>query len=50
MPLVLEITLQAFGKWYVDFFRPIDPPGKRKGAIYIITMTYYLTRWDQELQ
>ena len=49
MPLVLKITLQEFEKWYVDFFRPIDPLGKRKGATYIITMTYYLTRWDEDL-
>ena len=26
---------------------PISPPGKRTGVRYIITMTNYLTRWDE---
>ena len=47
MPLVPQITLQAFDKWVVDFVGPISPPGKRTSACYIITMTYYLTRGDE---
>ena len=45
MPLVLQITLQAFKKCVVDFFGPISLPGKRTGARYIITTKNYLTRW-----
>ena len=39
------MTLQAFDKWAIDFVGPINPPGKRTGARYIITATEYLTRW-----
>ena len=29
----------------IDFVGPIQPPGKKKGAQYIITAAKYLTRW-----
>ena len=48
MQLVPHVILQAFEKWDVDFFGPINPPGKRTGARYIITATYYITRWVEE--
>ena len=44
MPLVPQVTLQPFDKWVVDFVGPIKPLGKRNGARYIITLTYYLMR------
>ena len=47
MALAPKITLHAFDKWDVDFVGPINPPGIQKGARYIITVTYYLTRWDE---
>ena len=41
------MTLQTFEKWFIDFVGPINPPGKRTGARYIITMIEYLTRWAE---
>jgi hypothetical protein len=41
------MTLQEFEKWAIDFVGPINPPGKRTGARYIITVIEYLTRWDE---
>jgi hypothetical protein len=40
--------LQVFDKWEIDFVGPINPPAKRSGARYIITMTKYLTTWAKE--
>ena len=42
MPLVPQVTLQAFDKWAIDFVGPINPPAKKYGARYIITATDYL--------
>jgi hypothetical protein len=45
MPLVPQMTLQAFEKWAIIFVGPINPLGKHIGARYIITAIEYLTRW-----
>ena len=37
--------MQAFDEWAIDFFGPINPPGKKIGVRYIITMIDYFTRW-----
>jgi hypothetical protein len=47
MPSTPQLTLHAFEKLAIDFVGPINPPGKRTGARYIITATEYLTRWTQ---
>ena len=39
--------MQQFDKWVAYFVGPINPPGKRAGAQYIITATDYLTRWAE---
>jgi len=43
MHLVTWVTLEAFDKWAIDFFGPINPQENRSGARYIITATNYLT-------
>jgi hypothetical protein len=45
MPLIPQVMLQDFDKWVVDFIGPINPPTKRSGERYIITVTNYLTQW-----
>ena len=42
-----QVTLQAFDKWVINFVRPISLPGKKTGVRYIITSTYYFTRWAE---
>jgi len=37
----------SFEKWPIDFIGPIQPPRKKIGARYIITVTEYLTRWAE---
>jgi len=43
MALILQVTLQDFDKWAVDFIGQINPPTKSSRERYIITMTDYLT-------
>ena len=47
MPLVPQVTLQAFDKWAIDFVGPINPPTKKSRARYIITANYYLILWAE---
>jgi hypothetical protein len=47
MPLRPQVTLQQFDKWAIDFVGPINPPAKRIGSRYSITVIGYLTRWEK---
>jgi hypothetical protein len=39
IPLRPQVTLKVLDKWEIDFVQPINPPAKRSGARYIITVT-----------
>jgi len=41
--------LTAFENWAIDFVGHINPLGKRTGVRYIITVTDYLTRWEEAI-
>jgi len=41
------VSLQPFKKWAIDFVSLIQPLGAKTSAWYIITMTEYLTRWEE---
>ena len=46
MPLHPQVALEAFYKWGMNFFGPIDPPsGQNK---YIIVCNDYLKKWAEE--
>jgi hypothetical protein len=47
MSLRPQVTLQVFEKWDTDFVGPINPLEKISGDRYIITMTEYLTIWEE---
>jgi hypothetical protein len=47
MQLRPHVTLYSFDKWAIEFVGPINPPVKRTGVQYIITVTEYLTRWEE---
>jgi len=47
LPLQPVRALQKFEKWVVDFIGPINPTTKHSKARYIITVTNYLTRWEE---
>jgi hypothetical protein len=42
-----RLHCKDFDKWEIDFVGPINPPTRRSGARYIITVTEYLTRWEE---
>jgi len=48
MPLKPHVTFKVFDKWAIYFVGPINPPSRRSGARYIITVIQYLTA--QKLQ
>jgi hypothetical protein len=47
IPLRLQVTLQVFDNWAIDFVGLINPLTRRSGDRYIITTKKYLTRWDE---
>ena len=47
LPLNPQVSLHPFEKWTIDFVGLIQPPRKKTGARYIITVTEYLTKWAE---
>ena len=45
-PLNPQVTLQDFDKWELDFVGTMNPTSKNMGARDIITVTNYMTMWD----
>ena len=43
MPLQLQVLIDPFEKWALDFIGPINPPSK--GKSYILVCTNYVTKW-----
>lgn len=43
MPLQMQVALEPFDKWDMEFIGPIDPPSGQKK--YIIVCTNYLEKW-----
>eukprot|EP00253_Pinus_taeda_P032423 PITA_32423 len=43
MPLQLQVLIEPFEKWALDFTGPINPPSKQKK--YILVCTDYVTKW-----
>ena len=46
IPLQLIIVEQPFSQWGLDVIGPINPKS-RKGHMYILTDTNYLTKWPE---
>jgi len=45
LPLNPQTSLQVLEKWAIEFIGMIQPPEKKIGVQYIITMMEYLMRW-----
>jgi len=43
MPLQIQVLIEPFEKWALDFIGPINPPSKQKK--YILVCTDYVTKW-----
>jgi hypothetical protein len=47
MPLQPVLPNFPFSKWGLDFIRPINPPSLA-GKVFILTTTYYFTKWIED--
>jgi len=47
MPLLLINPSVTYGTWSIYFVGPFPKAGKRIGAIYIITVVEYVTKWAE---
>jgi len=43
MPLQIQVLIEPFEKWALDFIEPINPPSKQKK--YILVCIDYVTKW-----
>ena len=46
MPLNLQVILEPFKRWALDFVGPINPPSNQR--VYILVCTNYMTKWVED--
>ena len=46
MPLQVQVVIEPFEKWDLEFVGPINPISRRRR--YILVCTYYVTKWVED--
>ena len=45
IPLQIQVLIEPFEKWTLDFVGPVNPPSKQKK--YILVCTHYVNKWAE---